>query len=1401
MPKLLSSRTPVVPAEKLTPARYKYLSLGQAQPSLGVPKYDGSVLLGNVDGTTNWVRTSSIVSNTQPTANVIFVAKNGNDSNLGSTMSTPKQTINSALIAATSGTTIYVFSGQYKEVNPLSIPDNVTIIAQETNVSVIPYSKELDVFYLNDNSAIHGITVKNHMYPSIAFSMDPNVVGGVVITNPPLIKNCSSITGPFLKDGTLFVPNETIQETGLPPLNVPRLDSEVVTNTQKQVNRTGAGAGIVIDGGFISSLSYVRAVNIDSFTAINQGGVGVLATDEVILEVIASKTRYCSESFTALNGAIMSLDSCTTEYGDSGLRSDGYHMPAYIAAAGVFEDKFSSLKSIDLNIQNGNILGGIGYLSPVTVNIGTAWVVGLTNIVNYSQIRHLNNLYYITNVVANSVTTVGNAPVHTYGAVIRDGITYYYTGAAATASATVVGGTITAVHVDGVGSGYTSIPSISFTGSGGTGSGAAATATLKLVTDVIVQNISFQPKVATLVKTSSQGGVYYSYVKASSAQVFQITNEFKTDTGQQIQVQPGTNTLIAFTQGTPSAVGATGASTITLYPGIPYILGSATVDVFYSSKITSVNHYFNSVGAGVTHNAHTLTSGIPSYVNIIENNYGKVYYSGLDDRGVFKFDDVLSMNLMTKEPLQLIDGYLSIYGGTVSGTTTINDLRFSGNQILSTNTDQDLVLVPNGNGLIDATNHRITNVQNPIGNSDVATKSWVNGIITGATPYTIDGNVGNFLISGDTITSTVDGADINLAVTGSGKIHIKSTINSISTTSGALVIDGGLGVIKNVTVGGSISAPTFVGNSFSGVAANATTVLGSSQPNITSLGTLTELNVGQLRISDRSVYVSNGNLIFGSTSGNVLPLNNNISNFGSSTTRWATGYFQNIEGLLYTSSQPNISALNYSVTMYDPAKTNVSKLDIGYTSTDAIRISTEVANSKLSVAKFSTFSTATGSGSMQFLPNNALSLTVAQNGVVTIGSTTNSNLIVKGASSTGTATISTNVINGSVSLFETVTGNITLGGTRIEGTGDGVVKLGVSPYQAALSNEVVTAAWVFGNRPFVSFTKSIKGLTKQSVDSVIDSGIGRAFTWDRYRTAKYIINATQIRDDMSRMQHSELLVSHDAPFTLVDGVTASGTTIQLAYSNQNVNLGGLYVGMTLAKYNDTAVGSITSGTTTITAISETTTTVNDGGLIIGKKYKIISRGSGITQSDWTLAGAPNNTVGTMFIATASGNSTKAGTVSAYGYTITVNNAVALSSPITLKAYMADSFKGTMLSVGNTPIIPYNKITYISGAIYPGMMLIINGISHAVVSVTPAGITLDKVPPTNPSGFITGNPNIYITEYAAVETDGQAVTYTAEPTDVIQAGIQLMGTANDNVIGSGLIYKTIYSIEKELYPLG
>lgn len=81
---------------------------------------------------------------------------------------------------------------------------------------------------------------------------------------------------------------------------------------------------------------------------------------------------------------------------------------------------------------------------------------------------------------------------------------------------------------------------------------------------------------------------------------------------------------------------------------------------------------------------------------------------------------------------------------TLGSTTTaiagltqldIDNIRIDGNTISSTNTDGNIVLDPNGAGVIDASSARITNVAGPTTGSDAATKTYVDTIAAASIHY------------------------------------------------------------------------------------------------------------------------------------------------------------------------------------------------------------------------------------------------------------------------------------------------------------------------------------------------------------------------------------------------------------------------------------------------------------------------------------------------------------------------------------------------------------------------------------------------------------------------------------------------------------------------------------------
>jgi len=217
------------------------------------------------------------------------------------------------------------------------------------------------------------------------------------------------------------------------------------------------------------------------------------------------------------------------------------------------------------------------------------------------------------------------------------------------------------------------------------------------------------------------------------------------------------------------------------------------------------------------------------------------------------------------------------------GGDSLSNLKFAGNTISTDNTNANLILNPNGTGILqiegsslttgDATvngsvtvssNLLVTGTSTLTGNTTIAGTLGVTSAttlsstlaVTGASTFTgtvnTTGllNAGNIAINGNTISSTA-GVDLNITPLTGQQIVLDGTI----------VIDAGV-----VTGATSITSTAFVGtltgNVTGNVSGTAATVTSVAQSAITSLGTLTTLSVDNITIDGNTISStdSNGNI-------------------------------------------------------------------------------------------------------------------------------------------------------------------------------------------------------------------------------------------------------------------------------------------------------------------------------------------------------------------------------------------------------------------------------------------------------------------------------------------------------------------------------------------------------------
>jgi hypothetical protein len=210
--------------------------------------------------------------------NILYVTKDGKDTNTGKKLGDAKGTIKGAVAASTTGTVIKVSAGVYIEDNPIVLPNQVSVVGDSLReVSVIP-KNQADLFHVGNGCYVAEMSyfpLNGQANPNAVFAFDP--VNKRYIDQSPYIQNCTN-----------FIP-ESI--------------------------------GLEVDGN--KALGPIKSMVLDSYTQYNPAGTGASMTNEGYAQLVSLFTICDDIAVFCGSGGACDLTNSNSSFGNFGLIAEG----------------------------------------------------------------------------------------------------------------------------------------------------------------------------------------------------------------------------------------------------------------------------------------------------------------------------------------------------------------------------------------------------------------------------------------------------------------------------------------------------------------------------------------------------------------------------------------------------------------------------------------------------------------------------------------------------------------------------------------------------------------------------------------------------------------------------------------------------------------------------------------------------------------------------------------------------------------------------------------------------------------------------------------------------------------------------------------------------------------------
>jgi hypothetical protein len=539
--------------------------------------------------------------------NILYVTRDGSDTNTGRRLGDAKATIAGAVAVATTSTVIRVAPGSYVENNPITLPDQVSIVGDSLREVSVSLQNQGDLFYVGNGNYVSNMSFVGAANTGAIFAFNPTAPR--YINQSPYIQNCTN-----------FIPNSI---------------------------------GLKIDGK--NAIGPLKSMVLDSYTQYNQGGIGISITNEGYAQLVSLFTICNDVAVYCGSGGACDLTNSNSSFGNYGLVGDGVGPSKYTGIitsyASANSDTFVlNLTTPTLNVSNAVYTNTTGVTtittsSPHNFNVGmgvsisglqfTCTGIGETAIYPSGDKGYIFEIASIPSSTSFSINVgVSTTPDQVYvsGGTVKNNISRPYDGQAVYLDGLFY--TLNRVVVGSGGTGYTTTPTVTISPpstSWGVQAQAVAVISNGSITGFeIVSNGRGYTSTPTVVIDSPNVGINTA---TATAQLLQTYYTIKSST--------------------PISAGI---CTITLNDNVPYAVGvGTTVPFFKQSRVLASGHSFEYIGSGVTiSSALPSTGGVPIQDNETDaRNGGLVVFTSTDQSGNFRIGDGVAINQNT---------------GTISGT-------------------------------------------------------------------------------------------------------------------------------------------------------------------------------------------------------------------------------------------------------------------------------------------------------------------------------------------------------------------------------------------------------------------------------------------------------------------------------------------------------------------------------------------------------------------------------------------------------------------------------------------------------------------------------------------------------------------------------------------------------------